>query len=114
MVYRRSQEIEHRLALVLRPARSLQSRQPWRQEIEHRLALVLRLLRKGRYSTPKLAAKLGVSVPTISRCIESLRDRGYVIRSLRGGDNWRYVVESNPISGRRQRANNRLPAHASS
>jgi biotin operon repressor len=83
------------------------------QEIENRLALVLRLLRKGRYSTPKLAAKLGVSVPTISRCIESLRDRGYVIRSLRSGDTWRYVVESQPSSSRRQRVNDQRLAHAS-
>ena len=83
------------------------------QEIEHRLAYVLRLLRTGRYSTPKLAAKLGVSVPTISRCIESLRDRGYGIRCLRSGDTWRYVVESEPPSGRRQRGNDQRLAHAS-
>ena len=63
------------------------------QEIERRLLQVLRLIRKGRYSAPKLAAKLGVSIPTVSRCIESLKERGYGIRSVRSGSGWRYVVE---------------------
>jgi type I restriction enzyme, R subunit len=38
-------------------------------EIERRLANVLRLIRTGRYSTPALAEKVGVSIPTISRCV---------------------------------------------
>jgi biotin operon repressor len=61
--------------------------------IESRLKEVLRLIRKGRYSTPTLAAKVGVSIPTISRCIESLRDRGYPIKSVRTQDAWRYVLD---------------------
>jgi Mn-dependent DtxR family transcriptional regulator len=36
-------------------------------EIEQRLETVLRLIRSGRYSTPKLAERLGVSIPTVSR-----------------------------------------------
>jgi biotin operon repressor len=68
------------------------------QEIEARLKKVLRLIRRGGYSTPKLAARLGVSVPTISRCIESLRDRGYAIRSVRMRDAWRYVLDGAPDS----------------
>jgi biotin operon repressor len=66
------------------------------QEIELRLLQVLRLIRKGRYSTPKLAEKLGLSIPTISRCIESLKDRGYGIRSVRVRGSWRYVIEGQP------------------
>jgi biotin operon repressor len=64
------------------------------QEIEQRLTDVLRLVRTGRYSTPRLAEKLGVSVPTISRCIESLRFRGYSIRSVKKRKSWTYVLEA--------------------
>ena len=39
------------------------------QEIELRLTEVLRLIRTGRFSTPGLAEKIGVSIPTISRCV---------------------------------------------
>ena len=42
-------------------------------EIETRLDAVLRLIRTGRYSTPKLAQQLRVSVPTVSRCVNALR-----------------------------------------
>jgi Mn-dependent DtxR family transcriptional regulator len=41
-------------------------------EIETRLDTVLRLIRTGRYSTPKLAQQLGVSIPTVSRCVTAL------------------------------------------
>ena len=82
------------------------------QEIEHRLAEVLRLIRKGRYSTPKLAATIGVSIPTISRCVESLRARGYEIRSVRGQRAWRYVLEGGPADRRRRDANNVRLTHS--
>ena len=52
-------------------------------EIERRLEQVLRLVRTGRYSTPKIADKLGVSVPIVSRCIQSLKERGFAIRPIR-------------------------------
>lgn len=67
------------------------------KEIEKRLTEVLRLVRSGKYSTPRLARKLEVSIPTISRCIESLRSRGYQIRSRNTGRGWRYVLEGKPI-----------------
>jgi len=35
-------------------------------EIERRLEKVLGLVRTGRYSTPKIAEEIGVSIPTIS------------------------------------------------
>ena len=45
-------------------------------EIERRLDDILRLIRTGRYSTPMLAEEVGVSIPTISRCVTALRRRG--------------------------------------
>lgn len=62
------------------------------QTIERRLETVLRLIRTGRYSTPSLAEKVGVSIPTISRCVNALRKRGHEIRSERHSDGWRYVL----------------------
>ena len=64
------------------------------QEIERRLEHVLRLVRTGRFSTPMLAEEVGVSIPTISRCVTALRVRGYDIQSLRGTDGWFYVLKT--------------------
>jgi len=64
------------------------------QEIERRLDEVLRLIRTWRYSTPLLAEEVGVSVPTISRCVTALRARGYNIHSLRGTNGWCYVLKT--------------------
>jgi DeoR/GlpR family transcriptional regulator of sugar metabolism len=61
-------------------------------DIEQRLNTVLRLIRTGRYSTPELADKLGVSVPTISRDVTALRQRGNAIRAERRAGSWRYVL----------------------
>lgn len=61
-------------------------------EIETRLDQVLRLIRTGRYSTPKLAEEVGVSIPTISRIVAALRDRGHGIRAEKHGNGWRYVL----------------------
>jgi biotin operon repressor len=60
-------------------------------EIEQRLDHVLRLIKAGRYSTPMLAEEVGVSIPTISRCVCALRERGHDIRSEKHGSGWRYV-----------------------
>jgi len=62
--------------------------------IEKRLQDVLELVRSGRYSTPAIAEKLGVSVPTVSRDVTALRERGHDIRAERHGDSWRYVLGS--------------------
>lgn len=77
------------------------------QEIELRLVEVLRLIRTGRFSTPKLAEKIGVSIPTISRCVEALRQRGYPIRSVRLKGVWRYLLGSEPRSNRGPRPQSR-------
>jgi biotin operon repressor len=63
-------------------------------EIEQRLAETLRLIETGKYSTPMLAEILGVSIPTISRYVTALRDRGHDIRAERRPDGWRYVTAS--------------------
>ena len=49
------------------------------QAIEQRLEKVLRLIRTGRYSTPTLADEVGVSILTVSRCVNALRERGHDI-----------------------------------
>jgi len=59
--------------------------------IEQRLDHVLRLIKTGRYSTPMLAEAVGVSIPTISRCVCALRERGHDIRSQKQGSSWHYV-----------------------
>ena len=60
-------------------------------EIERRLEQVLQLIKTGQYSTPLLAEEIGVSIPTISRCVCALRERGFDVRSQRHGTSWRYV-----------------------
>jgi biotin operon repressor len=66
------------------------------REIEQRLEEVLGLVRAGRYSTPKMAEKVGVSIPTISRCVSALRERGHCIRAERDAEGWRYVLVRRP------------------
>lgn len=61
-------------------------------EIEQRIEAVLRLIRTGRFSTPTLAAELHVSIPTVSRYVTALRQRGHDIRAKREGDIWHYVL----------------------
>jgi predicted DNA-binding transcriptional regulator YafY len=61
-------------------------------DIERRLETVLRLIRSGGYSTPRLAEELGISIPTVSRDVTALRERGHDIRSERKDEGWRYVL----------------------
>jgi predicted DNA-binding transcriptional regulator YafY len=61
-------------------------------EIARRLDDVLHLIRSGRYSTPKLAEEVGVSIPTISRIVAALRERGHDITAARTSKGWRYVL----------------------
>jgi biotin operon repressor len=62
-------------------------------DIESRLDSVLQLIRHGGYSTPKLAERLGVSIPTVSRDVTALRQRGHDIRSTRTADGWSFVLD---------------------
>jgi biotin operon repressor len=61
-------------------------------EIERRLSEILRLIHTGRFSTPMLAEEVGVSIPTISRCVTALRARGHDIRAEKHDSGWRYVL----------------------
>lgn len=62
-------------------------------EIHERLETVLHLIETGEYSTPALADEVGVSIPTISRIVATLRQRGYDIHAKRTNKGWRYVLE---------------------
>jgi biotin operon repressor len=73
-------------------------------EIEQRLEDVLRLVRDGQQSTPSLAKTLGVSEPTISRCLSALRHRGYGIRAVKRGGSWSYELEAKSAQLEEQRA----------
>lgn len=66
--------------------------------IERRLADLIRLIRAGRHSTQTLAKQLGVSVPTISRSITALRQRGYRIRPIRLPTQWAYELVAEPAA----------------
>jgi len=70
-------------------------------EIERRLDHVLRLIRTGRYSTPMLAEEVDVSIPTISRCVNALRERGHDIRAEKHGNGWRYILVRQPKDANR-------------
>jgi predicted DNA-binding transcriptional regulator YafY len=63
--------------------------------IERRLAAVLDLIRTSGYSAPRLAEAVGVSIPTVSRDLRALRERGHDIRAEKSVDGWRYVLFSN-------------------
>jgi biotin operon repressor len=65
-------------------------------DIERRLETVLRLIRSGGYSTPMIAEELGISIPTVSRDVTALRERGHDIRSERKYGGWRYLLIQNP------------------
>jgi biotin operon repressor len=83
-------------------------------DIEQRLNAVLRLIGTGKYSTPDLAEELKVSIPTISRCVTALRERGHDIRAEKLSAGWRYVLgdEARSRSSKRRNgadANSRHP-----
>lgn len=66
------------------------------QEIEKRLADIISLVSRGRYSTPALARALAVSQPTVSRCLSALRQRGYSIRPVKDKSGWSYELTATP------------------
>ena len=67
--------------------------------IESRLQDLVALVRTGDYSTSGLSTKLGTSVPTVSRCMRALRDRGYAIEAKRTERGWCYCLTSEPTPG---------------
>jgi predicted DNA-binding transcriptional regulator YafY len=80
-------------------------------QIERRLGLVLRLIRTGRFSTPMLAEKVGVSIPTISRCVSALRDRGHEIHAERQAKEWRYILARKNSGTRKHKAGHYIQNH---
>jgi predicted DNA-binding transcriptional regulator YafY len=79
-------------------------------DIEQRLRLVLELIGTGEYSTPGLAERAGVSIPTISRDVQALRERGHEIRSEKRSDGWRYVLAATSLE-KRKRMSTERPTH---
>jgi biotin operon repressor len=74
---------------------------PYRRSltIESRLKDLVALVRTGDYSTSGLSEELGISVPTVSRCIRALRDRGYAIEAKRTEQGWCYRLTSEATPG---------------
>jgi biotin operon repressor len=68
------------------------------REIENRLQQIVGRLRFERHTTHSLARALETSEPTISRSISALRERGYVIRSVRDNSGWRYEIIAEPAT----------------
>jgi transposase len=73
-------------------------------EIEKRLEEVLRLIRMGGYATPSLAKALGVSIPTVSRCVTALRERGHEIRAEKLVAGWQYILRDSKKQRKGQHA----------
>ena len=80
-------------------------------QIHERIEVVLRLIETGKYSTAGLAKEVGVSIPTISRIVAALRERGHDIRSERHDGGWRYVLlsqtdpcDTNVLKGEKKRS----------
>ena len=64
--------------------------------IANRHDRLIDLIRCGEFSSPDLATKLRVSEQTIYRDIESLKERGYSIRSKKHADGWAYHLLAEP------------------
>lgn len=64
--------------------------------IGQRFGAILDLLRTSQHSTRTLAVALGVSEPTISRCLAALRRRGYRIEPRRREQGWSYALVHEP------------------
>ncbi len=63
-------------------------------KIDARLKSLLVLINASKYSASKLAQKLNISVATVSRDGEALRQRGYEIKSTRDKKGWHYELSA--------------------
>jgi predicted DNA-binding transcriptional regulator YafY len=72
-------------------------------EIERRLNVALQLIRSGRFSTQGLADELQVSIPTVSRIVLALRQRGHAIEAEKTEKGWRYLLRPNRTQERTSR-----------
>ena len=60
--------------------------------VTKRLDNLLALIKRGAYSSPALAEKLGVSEQTVYRDILFLKRQGHQIRSVKRASNWAYQL----------------------
>lgn len=70
------------------------------QEIERRLAELLAMIAKEAGSAERLATKLGVSTATVARGIAALRHRGHAIKAVRRSDGWNYRLDAHAKDAR--------------
>jgi DNA-binding IclR family transcriptional regulator len=61
-------------------------------EIERRFERALQLISSSHLNARQPAERLDVSLPTAQRMVGELRRRGYVIRSVREDQGWRYEL----------------------
>lgn len=71
--------------------------------IASRHAKLIDLIRCGEFSSPDLAKRLKVSEQTIYRDIDSLKERGYSIRSVRSSKGWAYELQGEPATAQTAR-----------
>ena len=69
------------------------------RQIEQRFEQVIRQIRQNSLNAKKLAEAFSVSPATIHRIITELRNRGYIVRSVRDTKGWRYELIGSPQSG---------------
>lgn len=66
--------------------------------IQSRHDRLLKLVRKGKFSSPALAQKLGVSEQTIYRDIDFLKKQGHSIRAEKHADGWAYHLLAESVT----------------
>ncbi len=71
--------------------------------VTKRLHELLVLIKRGVYSSPALAEKLGVSEQTVYRYIVFLKRQGHPIRSVKRSSNWAYQIMREVVEVRRSR-----------
>jgi biotin operon repressor len=73
------------------------------QRLETRLRKLLDLLRRGSPSAETLVRELGVSQPTLCRCLSALRSRGHRIRAVKEEGGWSYRLSPDNFTRSRVR-----------
>lgn len=70
--------------------------------ITRRHEQLLALVRKGGYSSEKLARELSVSEQTVYRDIRCLKEQGHPIEAIRNRDCWAYQLALDGSKGHRR------------
>ena len=79
------------------------------QQIEERFRKAITLLSEKPHGVKQLASFLSVSPSTVRRIIVALNRRGYIIKSMRDDEGWRYVLmDSGVFSGKILRGRKRM------